>query len=147
MGTGINAQIIGTSTYWRFELWTSLLLTLLIIPLSYWLTVTNGLIGPAIANLVSFTVYNTIRYIFLWRKFGMQPFSLKTAEVLVITACLYLFTWYLFDSMQGLAGLIVRTAVFALLFIAAVTYREISPDLKPVINSVLKKTGLKNGIS
>lgn len=33
MGTGVNGQIIGTSSYWRFELWTSLLLTSLIIPL------------------------------------------------------------------------------------------------------------------
>ncbi|MBK7347019.1 MAG: hypothetical protein IPI98_08980 [Chitinophagaceae bacterium] len=27
-GHRVNSQIIGTSTYWRFELWTSLLLTL-----------------------------------------------------------------------------------------------------------------------
>jgi O-antigen/teichoic acid export membrane protein len=38
VGTGVNGQIIGTSTYWRFELWTSLLLTVIIIPLSYYLT-------------------------------------------------------------------------------------------------------------
>ena len=69
MGTGVNGQIIGTSSYWRFELWTSLLLTVLIIPLSYALTTKYGLIGPAIANLVSFTIYNFVRSWFLWKKF------------------------------------------------------------------------------
>ncbi|MEI9959251.1 MAG: hypothetical protein WDM90_23725 [Ferruginibacter sp.] len=75
MGTGVNSLIIGTSTYWRFELWTSILLTVLIIPLSYILTVKHGVMGPAIANIISFSIYNTIRYIFLWKKFQMQPFS------------------------------------------------------------------------
>ena len=53
MGTGVNSQIIGTSTYWRFELWTSLLLTAMIIPLSYTLTVKFGILGPALSNLIS----------------------------------------------------------------------------------------------
>ncbi|MEP6675274.1 MAG: lipopolysaccharide biosynthesis protein [Ferruginibacter sp.] len=143
MGTGVNAQIIGTSNYWRFELWTSLLLTVLIIPLSYWLTVRYGIIGPAAANIISFTVYNSIRYWFLWKKFRMQPFSKKTAEVLVIGLGLYAAVYFLFDKMQGLPGLIVRTLLYSGLFILAVYVRNISPDLKPIIKNVLVRTGFR----
>ena len=139
MGTGVNGQIIGTSSYWRFELWTSLLLTILLIPLSYFLTVEYGLIGPAVANLASFSVYNFVRYWFLWKKFALQPFSKKTIEVIIIATGIYFLVYYSMKDMEGLLGLIARTIGFTLPFLLIIYYRNISPDLKPVINSVIKK--------
>jgi O-antigen/teichoic acid export membrane protein len=139
MGTGVNAQIIGTSTYWRFELWTSLLLTALIIPLSYWLTVKYGIIGPAIANIVSFSVYNFIRFWFLWKKFNMQPFSVKTAEVILIAVGGYFVIYWLLDGVGGIAGLLLRSAFFSAIFIAGLYWRNISPDFVPVMNNLLKR--------
>ena len=35
MGTGLNAQIISTSTYWRFEFFTGLILLSLALPLTF----------------------------------------------------------------------------------------------------------------
>ena len=142
MGTGVNGQIIGTSSFWRFELWTSLLLTLLIIPLSYFLTIKYGLIGPAIANLVSFSIYNFIRCWFLWKKFNMQPFSKKTVEVVLIAVIVYLLVYVTIGSTEGLLGLFARTIVYFTAFILFVYYRNISPDLKPVINALLKRAKL-----
>ena len=139
MGTGVNGQIIGTSVYWRFELWTNLLLTAMIIPLSYFLTVKYGLIGPAIANLVSFTIYNSVRFFFLLKKFKMQPFSKKTLEIFLISICSYLLVFYLLQSQEGLLGIILRIFLFSLVFGIPVYIRNISPDLKPVITSLLKK--------
>ena len=138
-GTGVNSQIIGTSTYWRFELWTSLLLTSLIIPLSYFLTIEYGLIGPAVANLVSFSIYNIIRYLFLWRKFGLQPFSMKTVEIIVATTLTYFVCHLVFNQIQGLPGLILRTGTFILLCAFIIYWRNISPDVKPVIQNLLKR--------
>lgn len=141
-GTGVNAQIIATSTYWRFELWTSLLLTALIIPLSYFLTVKYGLIGPAIANLVSFSIYNAIRCWFLWKKFALQPFSMKTVEIIIAAVVFYFGVFSLLDNMEGLLGLMLRTSIFATLLVTFIYGRNISPDLKPVMNNLLLKLKL-----
>ena len=120
-----------------------MLLTALIIPLSYYLTVKYGLIGPAIANLVSFSMYNFVRYWFLWKKFGLQPFTYKTAEVILIAITVYGLVFFTMQSMQGFTGLMSRTFVFSTLFISMVYYRNISPDLKPITHSILKKLGLQ----
>lgn len=139
MGTGVNAQIIGTSTYWRFELWTSLLLTSLIIPLSYFLTVKYGIIGPAIANLISFIVYNAIRYIFLLKKFGLQPFSSKTAEIIIIAVLVFVPVHVALHQMHSLIGMILRSVVFVAGFGVLVYIRDITPDLKPIIENMKKR--------
>jgi O-antigen/teichoic acid export membrane protein len=142
LGTGINAQIIGTSNFWRFELYTGLLLTALIIPLSYLLTVRYGLVGPAIANLVSLTIYNAVRFGFLWKKFNMQPFSVKTLEVIVIAAVCFTVCLLLLDNVQGFLGLAARTGFFSVCFIILVLYRNISPDIMPVAKNLLRRAGI-----
>lgn len=142
MGTGVNSQIIGTSTYWRFELWTSLLLTAMIIPLSYTLTVKYGILGPALSNLISFTIYNLVRIWFLWKKFRLQPFTSKTFEVLLIAALAYGVTYFIFGQKTGLPTMIGSSMIFGIIFLGAVYLRNISPDVKPVIDS-LKQRFLK----
>lgn len=139
MGTGLNSQIIGTSSFFRFELWTNFLLTAMIIPLSYFLTVKYGLIGPAIANLISFTIYNGIRYVFLLKKFNMQPFSKKTLEILIIAFLGYILCYFLISKDDGLINIFVRTILFSAFFITAVYFRNISPDVKPVLFSLLQR--------
>lgn len=137
MGTGVNGQIIGTSAFWRFELWTSILLTVLIIPLSYLLTVKYGILGPAVANLISFSIYNLIRFVFLWKKFNMQPFSSKTIEIAFISLIAYCISFLLFKSVNGIYGISGRTALFLLIYLTGVYIRNISPDVKPVIMNIL----------
>lgn len=144
LGTGVNGQIIGTSVYWRFELWTSLLLTALIIPLSYILTVRYGIVGPAIANLVSFSVYNCIRFWFLWKKFNMQPFSVKTIEVFLLAIGGYFITYALTQNMQQLPAIIVSLVLYSSIFWGGVYWRNISPDVKPVVSNIRKRLYGKN---
>jgi O-antigen/teichoic acid export membrane protein len=139
LGTGLNGQIIGTSSFFRFELWTSILLTVMIIPLSYLLTVKYGVIGPALANLVSFTIYNVIRIIFLQRKFKMQPFSTKTIEIILIASISFIAVHFAFNNKEGIGFIILRSILFSVLFIVPTYIRNISPDVKQVLETVKKR--------
>jgi O-antigen/teichoic acid export membrane protein len=139
MGTGVNAQIIGTSNYWRFELWTSLLLTALIIPLSYTLTVKYGIFGPAFANLISFSIYNGIRYLFLLKKFDMQPFTQKTAEVIGIAAIAYIISFLSFKNFSPIIKMTGSSLVFSVIYLSMIAYRQITPDLEPVFKNIVSR--------
>ncbi len=84
MGTGVNTQIIATSTFWRFDFFTGLLLAALTLPLNYLLAKEVGMIGPAIADLATFAIYNCVRWAFLYRKFRMQPFTIQSLYTLLL---------------------------------------------------------------
>jgi len=139
LGTGVNGQIITTSNYWTFELWTSLLLTILIIPLSYILTSNMGIIGPAIANLISFSIYNLIRIYFLWYKFKMQPFSTKTIEVIIISLLAYGISFWLTKSMHGAYAIISSLLVFTIIYVPLFYWRNISPDVKQLMETMFAR--------
>jgi O-antigen/teichoic acid export membrane protein len=61
MGTGVNSQIIGASTFWRFDFFTGVILAALTLPTNYILAVKEGYVGPAMADLATFSLYNAIR--------------------------------------------------------------------------------------
>jgi O-antigen/teichoic acid export membrane protein len=142
MGTGVNAQIIGTSTYWKFEMFSGIILLLLILPLNYFLTKRYDIIGPGIANLISISIYNLIRIIFLWKKFKLFPFTKQTAYTILLAGFCFLICYYGFSMLHGFAGLFVRSIAFCLLYVAGVLYLKLTPDVIPVWNTIKKKIGL-----
>ncbi|MBS1948149.1 MAG: lipopolysaccharide biosynthesis protein [Bacteroidetes bacterium] len=144
MGTGLNAQIISTSTFWRFDFITGIILLTISLPLSYVLTKTTGLTGPAIAMLVSFTIYNGIRYFFLLKKFHMQPFTLKTVYTLLCASADFLVCFFLFRSHYGFIWIIIRSTAFIIIYVSCVLYFNLSPDILPVWATFKKKLGIKH---
>jgi len=143
MGTGVNSQIIITSTYWRFEMFSGIILLAIMLPLSYVLTKSHGIAGTAVAQLVSISIYNMIRIIFLWKKFRLQPFSLQSLYTLLLAGTCFVFSYFLFRDMQGWAGLFARSIFFCVVFATAATYTKLSPDIQPVLQQIQKRLGIK----
>lgn len=142
MGTGINAQIISTSSFWKFEFKTGLILLAITLPLNYFLTIRFGLMGPAIANLISFTVYNGIRYFFLLNKFQMQPFDGKTVLAILLSGACFLLAYLLLKEKTGIHWMVARSLLFSVPFIAGMLWLKISPDALPVWLTLKKKLRL-----
>lgn len=142
MGTGVNGQIIGTSVYWRFDFFSGVILLALIIPLNIWLVKEFGIIGAAWSNLASYIIYNIIRIAFLKKKFNLQPFTKETVYVLAHAVVCFLLVYLLFSSLGGWTGLIIRSVVFAAVFITSAVYLRLSPDIEPVLLAVKRRLGL-----
>lgn len=139
MGTGVSGQIITTSTFWRFDFITGIVLLVLNLPLTWILTKQIGLVGPAVANLIAFTVYNFIRYLFLWRKFNMQPFTIKSLLAILLALACYGICYFLLSDKAGIEWLVIRSLLFLGLFFAGTWRLNLTPDLKIVLESLKKK--------
>ncbi len=139
-GTGVNAQIIGTSNFWRFELYSGLVLMGCMLPLSYLFAKQFDILGPTIAGLISTIIYNTFRIVFLWKKYRLFPFTPKSVYMLNIALGVYIITWLLFDSWSGLPGLFARSIFALILFAAGILILKPSPDMGPVMQALLNRT-------
>jgi O-antigen/teichoic acid export membrane protein len=144
LGTGVNAQIIATSTYWRFELISGVILLVVMLPLTYILAKQYDIIGPAIANLISITIYNIVRIIFLWKKFKLFPFTTQSVYTLLLAAVCFAICYFLFLNMHGFGGLVLRSLTFIILYATGVIYFRLSPDTEPVLQAISKRLWLRN---
>lgn len=147
LGTGVNSQIIGTSVYWRFEFLSGVVLLSLAIPFNYVFVKEFGIIGAAYAHLISFTIYNIIRIIFLKRKFNMHPFSKKMAYAILLAFTFYTICYYLFLNVNGIVAIALKSIVFLLLYGTSIIYFKLSPDVLPVWKTIQKKTGIRRRTS
>ena len=143
MGTGVNAQIIATSTYWKFELLSGVVLLLVMLTLIYILTTQYGIIGPAIATMISITIYNIIRIVFLWKKFKLFPLTIQSLYTILLAAACYGICYFAFKDMHGLKGMFVRSILFVLLYATGVIKMNLTPDILPVMMSIKKRLGIK----
>lgn len=143
MGTGVNSQIIATSNYWRFELLSGVILLLLTLPLTYFLTKRLGIVGPAIATITAITIYNTIRIIFLWKKFRLFPFTIKSLYTVLLAAGCYFICYFAFLNIHGLAGMTLRSIAFITLYGTGTLVLQLSPDIQPVLQTIKKRLRIK----
>jgi O-antigen/teichoic acid export membrane protein len=139
MGTGVSQQIIGTSTYWRFEFFTGLMLLMMALPLNYFLTKMLGIIGPSVSNLIAFTIYNAVRFYFLYKKYRMQPFNIKSFYTLLFAAVGYFICFRIFNGLEGFWWMVARSIFFLTLYGTAAFALKLSPDLVPMLHTVKKK--------
>ncbi|HSU27729.1 MAG TPA: hypothetical protein VLJ68_05065 [Chitinophagaceae bacterium] len=143
MGTGVNAQIIATSTYWRFEMISGIILLCFMLPLSYILTKRFDIVGTGVAQLISISIYNTIRILFLWKKFKLFPFTRQTLYTILLAGTCFAVCYFTFMEIHGLAGLILRSVAFMVIYTAGAIYFKLSPDIKPVLQSIFARLGIK----
>ncbi len=144
MGTGVNSQLLYSSPSWRFEFVSGVILLLLAIPLNYFFIKQYGMIGAAMADLLSLSIYNLIRVMFIYRKYNMQPFSGKTIKALITGITCYGAVYFITYAIHGWSAIFIRSTLFSVFFIAAAFYLKLTPDMEPVISSVKKRLGIKS---
>jgi O-antigen/teichoic acid export membrane protein len=143
MGTGVNTQIIGTSVYWKFDLISGVILLAVMLPTSYFFTIYYGIVGTSVAQLISITLYNLIRFLFLWKKCGLFPFTIHTIQALLLAGVCFVLCLFVFRNMHGWAGMILRSGAFILLYGGGAVYMKLSPDIASVMGSIKKRLGGK----
>jgi hypothetical protein len=143
MGTGVNAQIIGTSVHWRFEMISGVILLCVMLQLSYFLTREFGIVGTGAAQLGSITIYNMVRRLFLWNQFRLQPFTIQTLYTILWAAACFFLCYFVFRGMGGIGGMALRSLAFVVIYTGGVSFLKLSPDVKPVLDSLQKRLRLR----
>lgn len=92
MSTGFNSHILMYSKYYRFNIVAIAILTLLNISLNIYFIkyLGMGIEGAAYATLISMTLYNSVKLVFIYVKFKIQPFTVKHFLLLVVFAVIIL---------------------------------------------------------
>ncbi len=138
-GTGLNAMVINTSTLWRFDFISGVVLIGLRLPLTYFMIKNYGIIGSAYAELIAYATFNFIRYEFLRQKFNMQPFTMKTLYSLLLAIAAYFICKQVFSGFDGWTKIICNVAVFSTIMIAGIFYFKLTPDAMQLYHVVRKR--------
>lgn len=135
LGTGANAQIISTSNYWKVDFTTTVIFTLIALPLNYFLISLNGLNGAAYATLIAICFYNAMRFGFLWAKFGLQPYAAKHLLAVLYAGIAAAAAFFVPRMSNIYADTATRTTIFCAIFFPAIYFTGVSTE----VNDLIKK--------
>jgi len=138
LGTGVNSQIIGTSNYWKFDFYTNLFYIILSLPLNYFLIKNYGLEGLAFSNLVALTLYNSVRFGFLNRKFNLQPYTWRHGIFLVASIILMLTIHQLPTFNNILLNILIQSLSFGIAFYGLAYWINPAPEILNFFNDLFK---------
>ncbi len=138
VSTGFNSQILTYSNYYKFNMLLIFVLALVSILLNlFFLRNTSlGIFGIAIANFTSLFMFNVIKCIFIYKKFGIYPFSLPYLYVLV-AIILSLSVNYFFQFTLWYQNLLIKPALVFVIFAACNYFFQLIP-LKELFSTNFK---------
>jgi len=129
LATGVNAQIIGTSNYWKFDFFTNVMFVIVSLPLNFYLIKHYDLTGLAYSNLIAYTLYNSVRFGFLYKKFNLQPYSWKHGIFLALSIGLMLLVHQIPAPESFVLNIAVQSTVYGIGFYYLTAWINPAPEI------------------
>lgn len=139
MATGINAEIVGTSKFYKLDLLFLILLGIVTVISNMIFIPIWGITGAAFASAISVLSFNSMRYFYILKKFKIQPFTSNTLKVLVIGAVTYILNAFLPPLNSLYFDIILRSLLIFIVYSGLVLLFKTSEDLNNILNKVIKK--------
>jgi len=143
MATGINGIILVTSKKYRYDLLFTILLIGVMIVLNLLFIPKYGIEGAAFATMLSIITLNTLRITYIWSVFGMQPFDLKSAWVILIGIFTLGVIYFIPPILNVYADMIIRSLICLLLYAVPILWLKLSDEVNENAAKIFKMVGIK----
>lgn len=139
----INGEIIVMSDRYRVNILLIAILGIMTICLNILLIPQYGIEGAAYASLLTFFLFNVIKFFYIKAKFNFSPFSKWTIpSILLLPAFLFLNSQFDYSD-HALLDILIRSFLLSLGFFLFVVLAQPSVELMSLWRMVLVKSGLR----
>jgi O-antigen/teichoic acid export membrane protein len=139
MSMGSNNSIMANSRYYRYDLLFGILTIGVTIFLNILLIPKLGIDGAALATAITIALYSFIRYVFVYIKFGMQPYTLQTLYLIAFVVILYFLGVDLVLSTNPILNILFKSIVVGVLYGLYLVLVKPSNDIVVIIEDLKNK--------
>ncbi|MDI1317103.1 oligosaccharide flippase family protein [Flavobacterium sp.] len=140
---GNNNAIILNTKYYKTVLAFGFLLVFLMIGLNVFFIPLYGIVGAALATLISVLVYNTIKLLFVVKKMDLYPFTTKTLKSFAIIALVFLAFYFWEFPFYPIINIGLKSILISVIYVFLNYKLNISTEVNGVIDTVLMKLKLR----
>lgn len=139
MATGVNTAILFYSDEYRTGafflislVFISFLFQVLFIP--PW-----GINGAALATALSGMLFNLANFIFVWKKFHLQPFNINSLSIVLLILCCFMINYFLPNLPNVFINIIYRSVIISFTYFIMVYLLKIVPEFHHYIPFMNRK--------
>lgn len=139
MATGLNDGIIGFSPYYRFGLLAISIMAIVNIGFNFLLIPSMGTVGVAIATFIASVAFNLSKFVFIYKKFNIIPFTPKSLKTVAVALVCFIFAYLLPNYNSHILNILIKGSIFAIAFGTLAIYLQLSEDINQVAEQVKSK--------
>lgn len=140
---GPSSEIIGLSKHYWFNLVVITLLAGLVVVTNYLFIPRYGIEGAAYGSVIALVFYNLVKYIFIYIKFRIQPFTSATLKVLLIGSLAVLINTFLPIFKNVIVDILFRSSIITIVFGALILLSKSSEDASKLFFSITREIGIR----
>ena len=137
MMMGANGLIISYGKYYKWNFLFIIIMGVLTVTTNIYMIPKIGFVGAAIASLISLSLFNIIKFLFVYHKYRIQPFGLGTIWTILISLLCYGIVSLLPEFNIAIFDIIIRSVVILVVFGLLIYYFKISDDINQVVDKLV----------
>ena len=130
---GTNGEIIVMSKHYKFNVVAVGILAILTITLNLLLIPKYGIEGAAIASFLAMLTFNLSKFLFVWVKFKIQPFSLGSIKLLAIIGLVLWVNQWVPKMELTLVDILIRSTVITVLLVGLTIGLKVSEEVNSLV--------------
>lgn len=145
---GINSELLLQSNHYRVNLLFILVLAVVMLVSNYICILKMGIIGAGFATCMSFLLFNLVKYVYIWRVFGIHAWQKEIFIVTFFGILTYFLQSFLplleiLSSQKNifyiLANMTIQSVFIGVFFLGNVVFFRLSSDVNNVLGKIIFK--------
>jgi O-antigen/teichoic acid export membrane protein len=133
---GPSSEIIVYSKYYWFNIILIIVLALVIVTANNLLIPKYGIEGAALGTALTLVIFNLVKFVFIWVRIKLQPFSWSFIKVFAIAGIAWTLGYLLPKMESPYADIFFRSAVITIVYGSLTLWTSVSPDANALFSKV-----------
>lgn len=134
---GNNGAIISNSKYYRILLPYGIVMAISVVLLNNWLIDEIGIKGAALATLVVVLIFNTIKLLYVKKKFGFFPFTANTLKLLAILVVFFVAFYFWDFPFHPILNISLKSILIGIIYLIVSVKFKLAPESIEVWNRLV----------
>lgn len=135
----VNGEIIVFSRFYIFNITSTLVMCVLVVVLNLLMIPLWGIEGAALSSLLAMFFYNLIKYMYVKKRLGFDPFSWDIAKIVLLGLLVYGVDYLMIPTFAPvLLDIFLRSGLLVLLYGLGIWAMKIAPDSQKMVWEKLK---------
>ena len=138
MAAGVSANVLMTSTAYRYHTYILLFFLVLVVLSNVVFIPLYGIVGAALASMISKLIHDGIRVGFIYKKFHFFPFNRNNLITLLVMMGSIALASFIPVFENYLIDIFVRSSILVMIYVLAVYFLNLSEDINSRIDVYLR---------
>jgi O-antigen/teichoic acid export membrane protein len=139
MLSGSAMMIVSISEKYRYNTYSKVVFVVLLILTNLICIPIWGILGAAIASLISKLLYNLYKYYLLKKFYKLEAYNWSYLIVLAIGLIAYFAAYFLPTIEPFYLDLVIRSAICLFLFVVLIYFSKVSDDINGIVRKGLRR--------